>query len=265
MKITPLEIRQKTFEKAFRGLDKDEVYAFLTTLSQEWEKMMDENKELRIKLETTQKEVEKLREVENSLFKTLKTAEDTGANMIDQATKAAKLHMRETEMKAEAVLNDARTKAKTMLEEAEVRSRDTMEEMEDQLRNLATLYRSLENAREDLLANIKGAAQDALDKADRLNKQIKNIDIEERLMTARKNIFDKTSYKMLEVEQPEAPANFTSGWLKKEDEPEDTSVEEINDEPAAQDDAVVDQEASQEEPPAKKEKKVNGSFFDDIE
>jgi hypothetical protein len=116
-----------------------------------------------------------------------------------------------------------------------------------------------------LLANIKGAAQDALDKADRLNKQIKNIDIEERLMTARKNIFDKTSYKMLEVEQPEAPANFTSGWLKKEDEPEDTSVEEINDEPAAQDDAVVDQEASQEEPPAKKEKKVNGSFFDDIE
>ena len=43
MKITPLDIRQKTFEKAFRGLDKDEVNAFLLTLSQHWEKMMDEN------------------------------------------------------------------------------------------------------------------------------------------------------------------------------------------------------------------------------
>ncbi|HEY0743715.1 MAG TPA: DivIVA domain-containing protein, partial [Chryseosolibacter sp.] len=74
MKITPLEIRQKTFEKNFRGYEKDEVHAFLLTLSQEWERLMDENKELRIKLETTEREVSKLREVESSLFKTLKTA-----------------------------------------------------------------------------------------------------------------------------------------------------------------------------------------------
>ena len=43
MKITPLEIRQKTFEKAFRGLDKDEVSAFLLTLSQEMKTEMEEN------------------------------------------------------------------------------------------------------------------------------------------------------------------------------------------------------------------------------
>ena len=60
MKITPLDIRQKTFEKAFRGLDKEEVTAFLVTLSQEWEKLMDENKELSIKLNSSEKEVEKL-------------------------------------------------------------------------------------------------------------------------------------------------------------------------------------------------------------
>ena len=51
MKITALDIRQKTFEKAFRGLDKDEVQAFLLTLSQQWERMGDENRELRMKLE----------------------------------------------------------------------------------------------------------------------------------------------------------------------------------------------------------------------
>jgi DivIVA domain-containing protein len=72
MKITPLEIRQKTFEKNFRGYEKDEVHAFLLTLSQEWERLMDENKELRIKLEGTEREVGKLREVESSLYKTLK-------------------------------------------------------------------------------------------------------------------------------------------------------------------------------------------------
>lgn len=72
MKITPLEIRQKAFEKVLRGYDKDEVNAFLQTLSQEWERSLDESKEIRIKLEATEREVSKLREVESSLFKTLK-------------------------------------------------------------------------------------------------------------------------------------------------------------------------------------------------
>ena len=59
MRVTPLEIRQKTFEKHFRGYDKDEVNGFLLTLSQEWERIVDENKELRIKLEATDREVTK--------------------------------------------------------------------------------------------------------------------------------------------------------------------------------------------------------------
>ena len=119
MKITPLEIRQKAFEKAFRGYDKEEVDAYLQSLSQEWERVLDESKELKIKLENSEREVEKLREVENSLFKTLKTAEDTGASMIDQANKAAELHLRETQKKAEGLMSEAKSKAKATLEEAE--------------------------------------------------------------------------------------------------------------------------------------------------
>ncbi len=106
MKVTPLEIRKKSFEKVFRGYDKDEVNAFLVSLSQAWEKVMDQNKELTIKLESAEKEIGKLREIENSLFKTLKTAEDTGANMIEQANKTAELHMKETQMNIEALMND---------------------------------------------------------------------------------------------------------------------------------------------------------------
>ena len=57
MKITPLEIRQKAFEKGFRGYNPDEVNAFLQSLSQEWERSVDEGKELRIKLEACEREV----------------------------------------------------------------------------------------------------------------------------------------------------------------------------------------------------------------
>ncbi|MFO0266274.1 MAG: DivIVA domain-containing protein, partial [Cyclobacteriaceae bacterium] len=83
MKVTPLEIRQKTFDRTLRGYDKDEVNAYLLSLSQEWERMQDECKEYKFKLDAAEREVTKLREVETSLFKTLKTAEDTGASVIE--------------------------------------------------------------------------------------------------------------------------------------------------------------------------------------
>ena len=118
MKITPLEIRQKNFEKKLRGYDKDEVSAFLLSLSNEWERVLDENKEYKIKLDQAEKEVQKLREVESSLFKTLKTAEDTGANLIDQANKAAELHLKETQMNAEAMMSEAKSKAKNIIEKS---------------------------------------------------------------------------------------------------------------------------------------------------
>src|SRR6478609_9484720 len=97
MKISPLEIRKKDFQKAFRGYEKEEVDAFLLSLSNEWERVMDENREYKRKLELAERELNRLKDVESSLFKTLKSAEDTGANMIDHATRTAELHIREAQ------------------------------------------------------------------------------------------------------------------------------------------------------------------------
>ena len=87
MKITPIEIRQKTFEKVFRGYDKEEVDAFLQTLSQEWERVNGDIREHKVKLEIAEKDVNKLREMESSLFRTLKTAEDSNNNLLEQSRK----------------------------------------------------------------------------------------------------------------------------------------------------------------------------------
>lgn len=171
MKITPLEIRQKSFEKVLRGYDKDEVAAFLTTLSQEWERLIDETKELKIKYESSEREVSKLREVESSLYKTLKTAEDTGANLIDQANKAAELHLRETQLKAEAILNESREKAKNIQEETEMLSRQITEEMEERLKELVDDYKNLDLQRENLLADLKRISVESLDRLERTKRE----------------------------------------------------------------------------------------------
>ena len=124
MKITPLEIRQKTFEKKLRGYDKEEVDAFLASLSHEWENIVGVLKENKYKIETLERDVQKLREVESSLFKTLKTAEDTGASVIGQANKTAELILRENQMRADSILNEAKMKSKNTIEEAEMEFTD---------------------------------------------------------------------------------------------------------------------------------------------
>lgn len=176
MKITPIEIRQKDFQKAFRGYEKEEVDAFLLSLSQEWERVMDENKEVRRKLENVEKEVARLREVESSLFRTLKTAEDTGAHMIDHANKTAELHLREAQMKAEAMLNEARSKAKNMIEEAEEKAKELIDDMQEEARNLQKDYQYILNQRDNMLQDLRNIVNDTLEKVNRNLSKAKGMD-----------------------------------------------------------------------------------------
>lgn len=171
MKITPLEIRQKNFEKKLRGYDKDEVTAFLASLSNEWERVLDENKELKIKLDQSEKEVRKLREVESSLFKTLKTAEDTGANLIDQANKAADLHLKETQMNAEAMMSEAKSKARSIIEKSESEARQIIEDLQEAIKDMEQNYRVLENHRDNFIAELRNLSEDILERLERTSKQ----------------------------------------------------------------------------------------------
>jgi len=189
MKITPLEIRQKTFEKKLRGYDKDEVNAFLRSLSQEWEQVQDELKEFKIRNQNAEKEIKQLREVENSLFKTLKTAEDTGANMIGQATKAAELHLRETQMNADALLNEAKSKARASIDEADARARQILDKMENDIHFLKQEYKGLENLRDNIISELRNLSNDTLQRVEKIASEIKTN--EEIKVVAKEKVLTK--------------------------------------------------------------------------
>ncbi|WP_017732121.1 DivIVA domain-containing protein [Nafulsella turpanensis] len=205
MKVTPLEIRQKTFEKEFRGFDREEVNAFLLSLSQEWERVVEDQKELRYKLEVSEKEVEKLREVENSLFKTLKTAEATGNNMVEQANKQAELKVREAELKAETILNNARSRAKEIIDSAEEKADNIIGGMEERVRQLEQNYRMLESYRENLLNDLVVTANSTLERVEQAEKKIRKHDIEglvHRADKAAKELKAERNRQPLETEPP---------------------------------------------------------------
>ncbi|WP_426059658.1 DivIVA domain-containing protein [Hymenobacter sp. B1770] len=173
MKITALDIRQKTFEKSFRGIDKDEVQAFLNTISQQWERLGDENRELRLKLEHAQQDVQKMREVESSLYRTLKTAEDTSNNITEQASRDADLRIREAQFQAEQLLSEARQRARMVVEEAYQQAEKTVSEMQREVTGLGQECQRLEQQLDSLARDLHHLASDALDKVEKARNRPK--------------------------------------------------------------------------------------------
>jgi len=171
MRITPLEIRQKSFEKKMRGYDKDAVDAFILSLSHEWERSLDDSKHLKQQLENAQHDVKKLREVEESLFKTLKTAEDTGSHLIDQASKSAELTIKEAQMNAEAMLAEARSQVRDMLDQADVHVKEVLGGLDDEARRVEGDLRIAENHRDAVLRELTMLAQDTLARVENLSTE----------------------------------------------------------------------------------------------
>lgn len=270
MRVTPLDIRQKTFEKNFRGYQIDEVNAFLLTLSQEWERIVDENKELRIKLESVEREVSKLREVEGSLYKTLKTAEDTGASVIEQARQAAALHMRESQLKSDAILNEAKTKAKDTIDESDMRAREIVAEMEDRLKLLVDNYKKLKSIREDLVDDLKRLGNETLEKSERARLLDKDFDPDQHLIQAKREA--------KKIAFPNAGSGLDHLWKTESVAPVEQDIPSTPPTIAAEEIPAVDEVPVTVDPPtppsvpsspsvstpAPQPKKVLKSFFDEI-
>ncbi|MDA0194241.1 MAG: DivIVA domain-containing protein [Bacteroidetes bacterium] len=271
MKITPIEIRQKQFEKKLRGFDKDEVNAFLTSMSQEWERVLDECKALKIKLEASEKEVQKLREVESSLFKTLKTAEDTGANMINQANKSAELHLKEAQINAESLMNDAKYKARATIEKAELETREIVEQMEDEVKMLEQNFKALENQKENLLNDLQNLTQDITDKLERIAKKNVDVNIDSQLKRAREFTRQKEEdFESSSVKRD--PGKKSPVEISRPMRSAESPVKKVI---AAQSENASQTEEPKEEtrfesPETREDKKVEGdssgnkSFFDDL-
>ncbi len=167
MKITPLEIRQHEFEKTFRGYNIEEVDNFLANLSQEWERVLNESKMLRMQLEIAEKEANKLREIEMTLFKTLKTAEDTSTMITEQASQQADKHVYEAKLQGEKALVDAQQKAAEIVRQAEKRAKYIKEEVLGDVKVLERDFRAMDHYKSNLLVQMRSLSNATLEHVQR--------------------------------------------------------------------------------------------------
>ena len=121
MKISPLDIQQQQFKvKTFRGLDPEDVDAFLQTVAGEMEGLIRENSELKEQLSRHNRDALDMAERERELRQTLLSAQRVIEEMKANALKEAELIVSGAELKGERIVADSERllgELKTRIEE----------------------------------------------------------------------------------------------------------------------------------------------------
>jgi cell division initiation protein len=107
MNITPLDITQKQFHKVFRGLDAEEVEAFLALVAVEFEALVKENMALRENVTRKAEEIAEHRNRERALQETLVTAQKASEEIRETARKEAEITLSDAELQAEKIVQGA--------------------------------------------------------------------------------------------------------------------------------------------------------------
>jgi DivIVA domain-containing protein len=199
MKITPLEIRQHEFEKTFRGYNIEEVDSFLANLSQEWERVLNESKMLRMQLEIAEKEASKLREIEMTLFKTLKTAEDTSTMITEQANQQADKHIHEAKIQGEKALMDAQLKAVEIIRQAENRAKYIKDEVLGEVKVLERDFKAMDHYKTNLLVQMRSLSNATLEHVQRFEDKFDKEGVEAKFKEATSMLTDEEEEATTEV------------------------------------------------------------------
>lgn len=181
MRITPLEIRQHTFDKSFRGYNTESVDAFLLSLSQEWERVSEDFRQSKQQLEVAEKEIIRMKEIENSLFKTLKAAEDAQQNINAKAEAEVSSITDRARQNADEITQEAQKSAAMVISESENKAKFLVEEAINDLKNYERDFKAMERYKDYLVVELKSFANDALEKVTKFEERTNLRSSEARL------------------------------------------------------------------------------------
>lgn len=143
MALTPLDISKVEFTKSFRGYSEEEVDDFLEKVVKDYEELYRENLELKEQVEREARNLDKYKNLEETLKNTLVLAQ-----------KAAEDNKLNSAREAENIVNEAKNKAQSIILEANNEVKELQRQFSDLQRQLLlfrTKHRSLLNAQLELL------------------------------------------------------------------------------------------------------------------
>lgn len=117
MKLTPLDIKKQEFKKSMRGYDPVEVDTFLEMVANQLEALIREKNDLTDEVLKLKTQLRDYQDVEKTLKETLMTAQQSINESRENSNREAELIIRDAEMKAEKLLENAKLRLAEMKNE----------------------------------------------------------------------------------------------------------------------------------------------------
>jgi cell division initiation protein len=175
MNVSPLDLRQQRFRKAFRGFDPVEVASFLAAVADDYEQALRETDRLRQDLMRMEAVLTEHREHEKNLQNTLMTAQKLSDDIKASAELDARRIIREAEGRSDLLLEKTQARLEDIQREIDglkLKRKDVETSIEA---NISTLRNTLEFVREQearerddkiLLHRPRAPHAEAIDSAD---------------------------------------------------------------------------------------------------
>ena len=90
-----------------RGYDEDEVNEFLEQVMKDYENVLEENKSLNRNLKQTKEQISHFNSIEETLQKSILTAQEAAEDVRRNSMKESKLIIKEAEKNADRIVNEA--------------------------------------------------------------------------------------------------------------------------------------------------------------
>lgn len=113
-KWSPMEVQQMNFSIVKKGFDTEEVKAFLLSLSEQLEYLLKEREDLKSQVQNLSTQVSEFMKREQILKETLLTAQKMSKDIKEQAEREAELTIKEAELSAEKISQQALQKLNSM-------------------------------------------------------------------------------------------------------------------------------------------------------
>lgn len=111
MRLSPLLIKKQEFNKSMRGYNIDEVQTFLEKVAAELEEVLNEKEQLELEVQKLNEKVNEFQKIEKNLQDTLSQAQESSAKTLESVKKQTGLLLREAEVKASQLIENARDNA----------------------------------------------------------------------------------------------------------------------------------------------------------
>ncbi|HLR90731.1 MAG TPA: DivIVA domain-containing protein [Balneolaceae bacterium] len=179
MRRTPLEIKKQSFTKSLRGYEPDEVRSFLSTLSDEWEEMIRENRQLKKEISGLSETLKHYKKVEEALQETLQTAKTSAGKKVASAGREAEIIRAAAKQEASEITRKANGQRERVQQQI-VKLADKRDELIQIIRtylqqSMASLDEFNEEGQE-LIPKVAGPAEITVPGAENMDEIIDQID-----------------------------------------------------------------------------------------